>query len=95
MSAVPNDVHLSVGGGCRGATIITGPNMGGKSTYVRMVAVLAVLGQVSSRKETKKSHSIHPSNPSEGSLAYFPPHGEIDGQLTFEFFPLLRIIITK
>lgn len=45
-AAVPNDIHVSVEGGDRGATIVTGPNMGGKSTYVRMVAVVAIMGQL-------------------------------------------------
>jgi DNA mismatch repair protein MutS len=41
---VPNDVHL----GPDGATIllITGPNMAGKSTYIRQVALIAVLAQI-------------------------------------------------
>ena len=47
-NAVPNDVHLSTAGGERGGTIVTGPNMGGKSTYVRMIAVLAIMGQMGS-----------------------------------------------
>ena len=39
---VPNDTHLG-GDGCR-VHIITGPNMGGKSSYVRQVRVLARSG---------------------------------------------------
>ncbi len=46
---VPNDVALGVGldapGQCQ---VVTGPNMGGKSSYVRMVALLCVLGQLGS-----------------------------------------------
>jgi DNA mismatch repair protein MutS len=43
---VPNDTELS----CSGAqlAVITGPNMSGKSTYIRQVAVLVLLAQVGS-----------------------------------------------
>jgi DNA mismatch repair protein MutS len=37
---IPNDVTLS---GARRLLIVTGPNMGGKSTYMRQVAVIALL----------------------------------------------------
>ncbi len=43
---VPNDVQLD--GGARQLVILTGPNMGGKSTYLRQVALLAVLAQAGS-----------------------------------------------
>ena len=43
---VPNDVQLD--GGTRQLVILTGPNMGGKSTYLRQVALLAVLAQAGS-----------------------------------------------
>ena len=43
---VPNDVHLD--GGARQLIILTGPNMGGKSTYLRQVALLALLAQAGS-----------------------------------------------
>ena len=43
---VPNDVQLD--GGTRQLVILTGPNMGGKSTYLRQVALLAVLSQAGS-----------------------------------------------
>jgi DNA mismatch repair protein MutS len=43
---VPNDIHLD--GGARQLVILTGPNMGGKSTYLRQVALLALLAQVGS-----------------------------------------------
>ena len=44
---VPNDVHL---GGADDGTIllITGPNMAGKSTYIRQVALIAILAQMGS-----------------------------------------------
>ena len=43
---VPNDTDLSCGG--QQVAIITGPNMSGKSTYIRQVAVLALLAQTGS-----------------------------------------------
>ncbi|MCC7007808.1 MAG: DNA mismatch repair protein MutS [Acidobacteria bacterium] len=43
---VPNDVHLD--GTSRQVVILTGPNMGGKSTYLRQVALLALLAQAGS-----------------------------------------------
>jgi DNA mismatch repair protein MutS len=43
---VPNDIHLDSGG--RQLVILTGPNMGGKSTYLRQVALLALLAQAGS-----------------------------------------------
>jgi DNA mismatch repair protein MutS len=43
---VPNDVTLDAG--MQQLVILTGPNMGGKSTYLRQVALLAVLAQAGS-----------------------------------------------
>jgi DNA mismatch repair protein MutS len=43
---VPNDVHLD--GAARQVIVLTGPNMGGKSTYLRQVALLALLAQAGS-----------------------------------------------
>jgi DNA mismatch repair protein MutS len=43
---VPNDVQLDASG--RQLVILTGPNMGGKSTYLRQVALLSVLAQAGS-----------------------------------------------
>lgn len=43
---VPNDIYL--GEGQSNTKIITGPNMGGKSSAVRMVALIALMAQVGS-----------------------------------------------
>jgi DNA mismatch repair protein MutS len=43
---VPNDVHLDAASAQ--VVILTGPNMGGKSTYLRQVALLALLAQAGS-----------------------------------------------
>lgn len=43
---VPNDVHLSHKS-TRGL-LVTGPNMGGKSSYVRSVALICIMGQIGS-----------------------------------------------
>ncbi|HDS84815.1 MAG TPA: DNA mismatch repair protein MutS, partial [Phycisphaerales bacterium] len=43
---VPNDVTLSIDG--KDIAIITGPNMAGKSTYIRQVALLVLLAQTGS-----------------------------------------------
>lgn len=43
---VPNNIELD-GKGTR-ALLITGPNMGGKSSYVRQVALISIMGQIGS-----------------------------------------------
>ncbi len=43
---IPNDTDLD--GGANQILIITGPNMGGKSTYLRQVALISILGQMGS-----------------------------------------------
>ena len=43
---VPNDTRL--GGACDQVSIITGPNMAGKSTYMRQVALIVLMAQIGS-----------------------------------------------
>ena len=43
---VPNDIELRAD--ATRALLITGPNMGGKSSYVRQVALIAIMGQIGS-----------------------------------------------
>lgn len=45
---IPNDVSLAQNFGLKSCQIITGPNMGGKSSYVRMIALICLLGQIGS-----------------------------------------------
>jgi len=45
-SFVPNDAHLDLSK--RRLTILTGPNMAGKSTYIRQVALIVLLAQIGS-----------------------------------------------
>jgi len=54
---IPNDVQL--GSQCSGGQqmlIITGPNMGGKSTYMRQVALIALLAHCGSFVPAEKAH---------------------------------------
>ncbi len=51
---VPNDVVLD-SGGCRTA-IITGPNMAGKSTYMRQTALMVLMAQMGSFVPAKYAH---------------------------------------
>src|ERR1700729_2688466 len=44
---VPNSVHLDADAG-PAVLLVTGPNMGGKSTYLRMAALLVVMAQMGS-----------------------------------------------
>lgn len=43
---VPNDLYLDTAGSC--LLLLTGPNMGGKSTYLRQAALLTILAQMGS-----------------------------------------------
>ncbi|KAL1958290.1 hypothetical protein VTO42DRAFT_4607 [Malbranchea cinnamomea] len=45
-SYVPNDINLDTNK--TRALLVTGPNMGGKSSYVRQVALIAIMGQIGS-----------------------------------------------
>ena len=45
-SYVPNDINLATNE--TRALLITGPNMGGKSSYVRQTALIAIMGQIGS-----------------------------------------------
>ncbi len=51
---VPNDVLLEAGG--RQILVITGPNMAGKSTYLRQVALLVILAQTGSFLPAEEAH---------------------------------------
>ncbi|XP_047335666.1 DNA mismatch repair protein MSH3 [Impatiens glandulifera] len=45
-SVVPNDTHLHAGKEC--CQIVTGPNMGGKSCYIRQVGLICIMAQIGS-----------------------------------------------
>jgi DNA mismatch repair protein MutS len=45
---IPNDVYLSATGEGPSLLLITGPNMGGKSTYLRQAAMLILMAQMGS-----------------------------------------------
>jgi DNA mismatch repair protein MutS len=43
---IPNDLYLNAGGEGPSLLLITGPNMGGKSTYLRQAAMLVLMAQM-------------------------------------------------
>lgn len=47
---VPNDTNLNADS--EYCQIVTGPNMGGKSCYIRQVALIAIMAQVNSNLPT-------------------------------------------
>ena len=51
---VPNDVYLN--NDSHQILIVTGPNMGGKSTFLRQTALIALLGQIGSFVPAKEAH---------------------------------------
>jgi DNA mismatch repair protein MutS len=53
-SFIPNDVYLDSND--HRLFVITGPNMAGKSTYIRQVALIAILVQIGSFVPAKKAH---------------------------------------
>jgi DNA mismatch repair protein MutS len=50
---VPNDVHLGADAGS--ILLITGPNMAGKSTYIRQVALIAIMAHLGSFVPAKRA----------------------------------------
>ncbi len=53
-SFIPNDVYLDAND--HRLFVITGPNMAGKSTFIRQVALIAILAQIGSFVPAKKAH---------------------------------------
>ena len=52
-SFIPNDTHL---GQNKCLFLITGPNMAGKSTYIRQVALITIMAQMGSYVPAKRAH---------------------------------------
>ncbi len=52
---IPNDALLEADEGTR-VMLLTGPNMAGKSTYLRQVALIALLAQIGSFVPARKAH---------------------------------------
>lgn len=53
---IANDCDLSAEGDAASVTLLTGPNMAGKSTYLRQNALIALLAQIGSYVPARKAH---------------------------------------
>ncbi|KAI9315240.1 muts domain V-domain-containing protein [Dichotomocladium elegans] len=51
---VPNDIDLDTDG--IRTVILTGPNMGGKSSYIRQIALISIMGQIGSYVPADSAH---------------------------------------
>ncbi len=52
---IPNDTHLEAENGSS-VVLLTGPNMAGKSTYLRQVALITLLAQIGSFVPARRAH---------------------------------------
>ncbi len=53
---VPNDVHLDSGTAGPAISLLTGPNMAGKSVYIKQVALIVLMAQVGSFVPAEEAH---------------------------------------
>ena len=53
---VPNDLHLDSGAAGPAISLLTGPNMAGKSVYIKQVALIVLMAQVGSFVPAEEAH---------------------------------------
>ena len=70
---VPNDTHLGPDAGL--ILLLTGPNMAGKSTYIRQVALIAILAQIGGFVPAKRWRRGLRRNPA-ASATVEPPRND-------------------
>ena len=79
-SFVPNDCDLtrSASGGAGHVWLVTGPNMAGKSTFLRQNALIAILAQIGSFVPAERRISASPTGCSPGRRGRRPGPGALD-----------------
>jgi DNA mismatch repair protein MSH6 len=88
---VPNDISIG-GSGCAGFILLTGPNMGGKSTLLRQVCLAVILAQVNYL--SFKIYVLPGNHPHFPSLIFFSPQIGADVPAeSFELSPVDRIFV--